>query len=201
MGDLDNVHVISNFIESASVEQASLRDKQIIAVGRLSYQKRYDRLIRAWAIVHRKYGDWQLKIFDSGELHEELLRLISDLELTEIVQICRPVKDIYAEYRRSALFALSSHYEGMPMVMLEAMLCGLPTVSFACKCGPRDLIEDGINGLLIEEGNIEQLAAGIMKLIADPELRQKMGAQAYHASSKYTKAVIMSQWVELFNHL
>ena len=200
-GNLDNVHVISNFIESAAVEQASLRDKQVIAVGRLSYEKGYDRLIRAWALVRREYGDWQLKIFGSGELHEELLRLISDLELTEIVQICNPVKDIYAEYRRSALFVLSSHYEGMPMVMLEAMRCGLPVVSFACKYGPRALIEDGVNGLLIEEGNIEQLATGIMKLIADPELRQKMGTQAYQASSKYTETVIMPQWVELFNHL
>ena len=198
-GDLDNVHVISNFIESASMEQASLRDKQVIAVGRLSYQKGYDRLIRAWALVHRKYSDWILKIFGSGELHEELLRLISDLELTKVVQICSPVKDIYTEYRRSALFALSSHFEGMPMVMLESMRYGLPAVSFACKCGPRDLIEEGVNGLLIEEGNIEQLAAGIMKLIADPELRQKMGAQAYHTSSKYTEAVIMPQWVQLFD--
>lgn len=87
------------------------------------------------------------------------------------------------------------------MVMLEAMRCGLPAVSFACKCGPRDLIEDGVNGLLIEERNIEQLAAGIMKLIADPELRQKMGAQAYHSSSKYTEAVIMPQWINLFYSL
>lgn len=86
----------------------------------------------------------------------------------------------------------------MPMVMLEAMRCGLPAVSFACKCGPRDLIEEGVTGLLIEEGNIEQLAAGIMKLIADPELRQKMGAQAYYTSSKYTEAVIMPRWVQLF---
>lgn len=197
--NLDNVRVISNFIESASVEQTSLAKKQVIAVGRLSYQKGYDRLIRAWALVHQKYSDWQLKIFGSGELHKELLQLVSYLELTEVVQICSPVKDIYAEYHRSALFALSSHYEGMPMVMLEAMRCGLPVISFDCKCGPRDLIEDGVNGFLIEEGNIEQLAAGIMKLIADPELRTKMGMQAYYTSSKYTEAVIMPQWVQLFD--
>ncbi len=197
--NLDNVHVITNFLESASVEQAPLMNKQVIAVGRLSYQKGYDRLIRAWSLVHREYNDWKLKIFGGGELHEELLRLISDLDLTEVVQMCNPVKDIYKEYTRSSLFALSSHFEGMPMVLLEAMRCGLPVVSFACKCGPRDLIEDGVNGLLIEEGNIEQLASGLMKLIANPELRKKMGAQAYHASSKYTEAVIMPQWVKLFD--
>lgn len=200
-GNMSNIHVIPNFIESDLDCHNMLTNKQIISVGRLNYQKGYDRLIRAWQIVHKAHADWELKIFGGGELKDELRKLISDLNLNDSVRIYAPVKDIYSEYRKSSIYVLSSRYEGLPMVLLEAMKCGLPIVSFTCKCGPRDLIADGVNGLLIPEGDIEQLAAGIIRLIENSEQRIEMGRQAHISSLQYDEPVIMQKWESLFKSI
>lgn len=87
------------------------------------------------------------------------------------------------------------------MVLLEAQAAGLPIVSFACKCGPRDVIEDGLDGLLVEEGDVTALADGILQLINNEELRMKMGQEAFKRSERYSEETVMSQWVTLFNQL
>lgn len=200
-GNMSNIHVIPNFIESDLDCHNMLTNKQIISVGRLNYQKGYDRLIRAWQIVHKAHADWELKIFGGGELKDELLKLISDLNLNDSVRIYAPVKDIYSEYLKSSIYVLSSRYEGLPMVLLEAMKYGLPIVSFTCKCGPRDLIENGVNGLLIPEGDIKQLADGIIHLIENSEQRIEMGRQAHISSLQYDELVIMQKWESLFKSI
>lgn len=200
-GDIGNIRVIPNFIEPLSIERTSSFNKQVIAVGRLSFQKGYDRLIRAWKIVNDIYPDWILKIYGNGKDKEELLKQILDLNLTDVIEICTPVRNIFNEYKKSAVFALSSRYEGLPMVMLEAMQCGLPIVAFACQCGPKDLIEDGVNGFLVPEGDVECLANRIIRLIEDGDLRESMGQASYHTSLQYNSAVVMKEWVSLFNSL
>ena len=106
-----------------------------------------------------------------------------------------------AVYRNASMLALSSRYEGLPMVLLEAQAAGLPIVSFECKCGPKDVIEDGVDGILVEEGNVKKLAEGMLRLIKDESLRKSMGAVAYKRSERYAEENIMSQWVALFDEL
>ena len=105
------------------------------------------------------------------------------------------------EYLNSSIFALSSRYEGLPMVLLEAQAAGLPIVSFTCKCGPRDVVTDGVDGILVEEGDVRGLAKALKRLMDDRELRRKMGEAAYKASDRFDEEKIMRQWLQLFEEL
>ena len=112
-----------------------------------------------------------------------------------------PATDIKEEYRNAAFLVLSSRYEGLPMVLLEAQAAGLPVVAFACKCGPRDVITDGVDGILVPEGDIEGLANGMKRLMEDESLRRAMGAAAFQSSDRYDKERIMTLWESLFHEL
>lgn len=199
---LSNIYVIPNFIENNSADiHYNVNGKQAIAVGRLSYEKGYDRLIAAWAIVSAGHNDWTLNIFGDGPLRDELSEMIAKLGLGNSVRICKPVKDIFKEYAQSAFLILTSRYEGLPMVLLEAMSVGIPVVSFDFECGPKDLIINDANGCLVPDGDIGLLANCITRLIDNAELRQSMGQAAYQTSLSYNKSAIMQKWVTLFKSL
>lgn len=104
-------------------------------------------------------------------------------------------------YLQSSIATLSSRYEGLPMVLLEAQAAGLPIVSFACKCGPRDIIKDGENGFLVNEGEVKELASSLLKVIQNTPLRKNMGEAAYQNSEKFAEEKIMQQWNHLFHIL
>lgn len=199
--NMKNNIVIPNFLSNYPNKVSSLQNHQVIAVGRLSYQKGFDRLITAWVLIKKHYPYWNLKIFGSGELKEKLMKQIELLDLKDVIEIHPPTVDINSHYINSSIYALSSHYEGLPMVLLEAMSCGLPIVSFSCKCGPKDLITNNKNGYLIEEGNIKELANKLMTLMASNELRRKMGICSYKKSLEYSDNVIMNKWIDLFENL
>lgn len=175
-------------------------EHRIIAVGRLDYQKGFDRLIQAWDIVrqHNEFRQWHLDIFGQGEWREMLLGMIKERHLEKTVHIHQPTTLIGEEYRRSAMLVMSSHYEGFPMVMVEAMACGLPVVSFDYKCGPKDIIRHGENGLLVKNGDIESLAVAMMRLMADESLRRKMSMIARNVVDTYSEDSIMQKWMHLF---
>ena len=200
-GTLDNISVIPNFIERSNIGFANLDSKSMIAVGRMSYQKGYERLIAAWAIVAKSHPDWYLNIFGSGELKEYLEMKISEEKLADTIKIHSPSPNIMSEYINNSALVMSSRYEGLPMVLLEAMSVGLPLISFDCQCGPRDVIIPDYNGILVEEGNITDLANGIIKIIEDPSLRKKMGQKSLTKSSGFEKDIIMKQWDKLFHSL
>ena len=174
--------------------------KQVIAAGRYVPQKGFDRLIPAWQLVARKHPDWVLRIYGDG-MRAELQQLIDSLGITSSCILEPTVPNIVEKYCESSVFVLSSRFEGFGMVIIEAMACGVPPVSFTCPCGPRDIIDDGKDGLLVEDGNIEELAEKICYLIENEETRKEMGRQARVDVQRFKIENIAEQWKQLFESL
>ncbi|MCR8892501.1 glycosyltransferase family 4 protein [Bacteroides sp. ET336] len=202
-GKLPNICVIPNAAMFVADRYSDVSNKRVIAVGRLDYQKGFDRLIQAWEIVYKsgKYNDWRLDIFGQGEWKEMLQGMIDERELNGSAFINKPTKNIGREYSESSMLVMSSNYEGFPMVMIEAMACGLPVVAFDFKCGPKDIIREGENGLIIRNGDIKALAEGMMRLMEDTENRKRMSLNARKIVDTYSEKAVMDKWIGLFNNL
>ena len=197
----NKMRVIYNFLDCIPRKNSNCKNKKIISVGRLEYQKGFDILIDVWKKVDEKHSDWVLEIYGEGSLRKELQDKIDSLNLTDSLILKGSEKNIQSKYLESSIYMMSSRYEGMPMVLLEAMSCGLPLVSFDCPCGPKDIIKDGENGFLVKFGNIEEMAKKINYLIENEDKRIDMGKKAKELSYNYLKEKIMNQWKELFENL
>ena len=198
--ELNNVIVIPNFVSSVPEKKSNLTNKVVIAVGRYSYQKGFDMLIDAWKKVYRQHPDWNLEIYGVGD-NESYQAIADNYGLSNVVHCKTAVANIFDYYANSSFFVLSSRYEGLPLVIIEAMGAGLPVVSFACPCGPNDIIENGVNGMLVENGNVAKLADTISYLIEHDAERLLMGRNALSSISKFQKESIMLKWIELFDSL
>jgi glycosyltransferase involved in cell wall biosynthesis len=193
---LSNLTVIPNPI---TIEKGTISDctsKQVIAVGRYTYQKGFDLLITAWDTVHKKHPDWALNIYGGGN-KEDLQTMVEKLGLGSTIKLNGPVNPIQEKYQESSIFVLSSRFEGLPLVLMEAMSMGLPSVSFTCPCGPKDIINDGKDGILCDNGNIKSLAAGLCQLIENEQLRKEMGQKAAQNIQRFSLDNIMNQWNDL----
>ena len=173
----------------------------VLGVGRLTRQKGFDRLIRAFAVVAREHPDWHLRICGSGPRLEALQRLIARRRLGRRVTLAGPVPSIEQEMANASLLVLSSRFEGFPLVVLEAMSMGLPVVSFDCPTGPREIVEHGRNGLLVPDGDVNALARAIDELIRDEEQRRRLGAAALATAAEYRPAAIGGRWDALLDEL
>lgn len=199
---LPNLEVIPNAAIQIPNVQHDSDSRRVIAVGRLDYQKGFDRLLDAWAMIPEEVrAGWALDIFGQGEWEQRMQEQIDRLGIGGSALLHRPTGQIFEKYARSAFLAMSSHYEGFPMVMIEAMACGLPVVSFDCKCGPKDIICDGENGLIVPEGDIAALAAAMGRLMSDEDLRTRMSEAAREVNRTYSEDVIMMQWKKCFESL
>lgn len=202
-GDMPNIQVIPNAALFMADRYADMSRKRVIAVGRLDYQKGFDRLIDAWQIVCSTglFQEWRLDIFGQGEWKDMLKARIKEYDLQRSLHLNEPTKEIAKEYAASSMLVMSSNYEGFPMVMIEAMACGLPVVTFDFKCGPRDIIKDEENGLIVPDGDIQALADAMMRLMANESLRQTMSVEARKVTETYSEEVVMRKWVSLFEGL
>lgn len=202
-GALPNLEVIPNAAMQSGECHSDVSQPRVIAVGRLDYQKGFDRLIQAWEIVQKdaKCHNWRLDIFGQGEWRDMLQRMIEKAGLDQSAHIHPPTSQIGNEYADSSLLVMSSNYEGFPMVMIEAMACGLPVVSFDYKCGPRDIIDNGINGLLVSNGDIEGLAYAMIEVISDNAYRKLLSANAKRIIETYSEEAVMAKWIALFSNL
>lgn len=200
-GALPNLHVIPNARTFTTDNPAQLENKEVLAVGRYAYQKGFDLLLQAWAAVCREVSGWTLRIVGDGELRDELQQMVARLGVGDSVILARQSSDVQSLYRRAAIYVMSSRYEGLPMVLLEAQAAGLPIVSFACPCGPSDVVTDGRDGFLVPAGDTDALAARLLTLMRDPALRQRMGAAAYADSARFSTEAVMEQWERLFDSL
>lgn len=198
--ELNNVTVIHNPLPFFPERQSDCSQRQVIAVGRYMPQKGFDRLIPAWRIVNERHPDWVLRIYGDG-MREQLQQQIDSLGITSSCLLEHSVSDIVEKYCESSVFVLSSRYEGFGMVIIEAMACGVAPVSFTCPCGPRDIITDGKDGLLVENGDIEGLAEKICYLIENENIRREMGQQARMDVDRFKIEHIAQKWKTLFEEL
>lgn len=199
--NIPNIEVIPNPLSFVPETCSDLTSKRIIAIGRHTYQKGFDILIDIWNKIESKYPEWKLTIFGSGRKSRLIEKKISKLNLSHRIELLPPSSDIVAEFAKSSIFALSSRYEGLPMVLLESMVCGVPPVCFACKCGPADVVKDGESGFLSPMDDKDTFARQLSKLIEDEQLRQKMGKAAREQIMSLQIENVMPKWISLFENL
>jgi len=195
-GDMPGIRCIPNARTFTMSVPAPLDNHVVIAVGRYSEQKNLSDLLEAWAKIDR--GDWRLHLVGEGEQRYMLQQKAEALGIADTIVFGKALGDIRNIYRGASVLALSSRYEGLPMVLLEAQAAGIPAVAYECKCGPKDILTDGVDGFLVPQGDVDALAERLSRLMNDTELRKQMGAAAYAASDRYDEDKIMAQWEKLF---
>jgi glycosyltransferase involved in cell wall biosynthesis len=199
--NFSNVEQIYNVLPFYPEVRSNLDTKRIISVGRLMPQKGYNLLIEAWNMIHNHFPDWRLDIFGSGDDYDELTKRIENKHLEHSIRINFPTQNIINEYLNSSIYVMSSRYEGFGMVLVEAMSCGVPCISFDCPCGPSEIITNNEDGFLVENGNVQMLAEKIMTLIRDVDLRKNMGKKARENVKRFSPDMIMNEWNCLFHQL
>lgn len=194
------IETIPNFSIMPVTKLSNVDSKRVIAVGRLAWQKGYDRLIDIWKIVSKDHPDWQLDIFGEGNLEMELKNRIKDTKLNNISM--HPFTDhISQEYAASSICVLTSRFEGFSLVLLEALRHGVPCITFDCPYGPRCIVDHEKCGFVIENDNINQFADRLSYLMDHPELRKQFASVAINKAQSYQVDVIMNQWKQLFESI
>lgn len=201
-GNMDNIRVIPNFLTEYPEKEAALTAKRVISVGRLSYQKGFDYLVQIWNLVHQKRPEWQLCVFGNGEEGErkKLEEMIRGYGLEKSIALNPATSHIGEEYLKSSIYAMTSRFEGLPMVLLEVMSYGLPIVSFSCPCGPKDVVVDSF-GSLVPLGDIEGFAQKLIEWMDDEDRRHLAGIAARESVKKYMQLQVMKVWDGLFRQL
>lgn len=196
--ELDNVMVIPDPLSLSPSSVSPLTEKRVISVARYSYEKGIDLLLKAWSIAEKKISDWRLDVFGDGD-RTAYEQIIDELKIDRTrCQLHGRTNNVENEYVNSSIFVLSSRFEGFGMVLTEAMSCGLPVISFDCPWGPRSIILDDIDGLLVENGNVEEMAKSICRLICDDSLRQTISQNARKNIKRFEISQIGEQWKKLF---
>lgn len=191
---------IPNFIRKLPVKQADAHARTIVCVGRLTRQKGYDILLTAFAEVARQRPDWNLIIFGDGEERQNLERQRDVLGLKDRASFAGITDAPLERLAEGGIFAMPSRYEGFPIVLLEAMACGLPCVSFDCP-GPDALLVNKVNGLLCAPGDTQALSRSILRLIDDPDLRVRFGKAAAATAAGYTADRVLVTWNDFLKDL
>ncbi|MCM2580482.1 glycosyltransferase family 4 protein [Streptomyces meridianus] len=192
---------IPNSVPEPAVAPSDGTSKIVAAAGRLAPGKRFDLLIRAFAIVAAEHPDWTLRIHGGGAREERLRRLADSLGLGSAVELTGPVSPIEPEFARASILAVASELESFGMTIVEAMRVGVPVVSTDCPLGPGEIITDGVDGRLVPPGDAAALAAALCDLIEDDEGRRAMGKAALENSRRYDPGALARRYEQLFCEL
>lgn len=196
-----NSIVIPNPIWLETNETSKLNSKKAILVSRHSYEKGIDRLLLIWKKVISIHPDWVLEIYGKSEKNNNHSALVNILNLKSNVSFFEPVNNINEKYLGASMCLMASRFEGIPMVLIEAMASGLPCITYDCPCGPRAVVNNNYNGFLIENSNENEFVKAVCNLIENENLRIQMGKNAKESTNKYKTDAIMILWNELFMEL
>lgn len=200
-GNLENITAIPNPVTFVPESTSNCENKRAIAMGRISKQKQYEIMLKIWQKVVQKNSEWKLVVFANGGRPEKLKKLAKELNIESNFEVHPTTRDVEKELVDSSIYLMTSKYEGFPLVLLEAMSCGLPAVSFACKCGPRDMITNAVDGFLIEPGDESTFVDKINFLIENEEKRKSMGKNAAQNIQRFSEDKVMQKWLDLFAEL
>lgn len=205
------VEVIGNFTNIRPAAPYRPDTKRIMAAGRINSQKGFDILVEAWRIVRRRHPDWSLDIYGGpldSALATDLQSRINEADMSHCVTLCGICHDMPQAYAAHSAFVLSSRYEGFGLVLLEAMTCGLPCVTFDCPYGPSDIVTDGDDGFVVPFAGLsdthraEQLADGLCRIIdAGDDGRLRMSEAAVRNAARFSPSATIDRWVALFNDI
>lgn len=190
------VHVPSEFRE---YDRWKKRTSTIIAMGRLDEQKGFDILLRAFAIVRQQHPEWKLVILGEGPKRGFLERLRADLHLVDFVKMPGWIPEPHKYLAQSSIYVMSSRFEGFPNALTEAMACGLPVISTDCPTGPREIITEGVDGLLVPADDVGALAGALDRLISDERERERLGRRAQEVTHRFGMKPIMGKWEEVLS--
>lgn len=203
---VSRVEIIPNMLTISPIMVKDYSIKRVISAGRYMTEKGFDRLIEAWHLIkfmqkdHGKTEEWELYIYGDGD-RTPYQELVNKYGLEDTVHLEPATDNIAERFSECSLYVLSSRYEGFGLVLTEAMSCGLPCISFNCPYGPREIINDGKDGILVDDSNIKGLAKAMERLMEDVSLRKTMGKEAIINVSRYDVDSIMSIWINLFNNI
>ena len=196
----NNVCVIPNVVHiNESGRYSQCTENRAIFAGRFDLQKNISALIEVWTLVQKRHPDWVLDVYGNGELKPHYEKVVSERNLN--ISIHPAVPDIFNKYLNSSMLLMTSLYEPFGLVLAEAMSCGLPVIAFDCPYGPADIINNDIDGFLIENRNIRAFANRVCLLIEEKQLRRKMGNAAVQSAQRYKAEIIMPLWNCLFSEL
>ncbi len=190
---------IPNALTFYPAKCATFLSKRVVAIGRLSVEKGFTELLPIYENLAKKYPDWEFAIFGSGCLESVLKNKMNNYPIN--VKLYPSTNIIQQEMLNSSIYVCSSLTEAFPMVMLEAMACGLPVVSYDCPCGPREIIKNGEDGILVPERNTILLEQAIEKMILDEYLWQSFSKATKSNIKRFLPDTIFNKWIELINNV
>ena len=199
--ELDNIVMIPDPLPIQVDSKSPLTSKHVVTIGRYSFEKGYDLLLRSWAIVQKEVPDWHLDIYGMGDAAAYKKQAVQlDIDLSRC-HFYGSVSDVQKVYNNCSVFALTSRFEGFGLVLVEAMACGVPVISFACQSGPLELISDGQNGLLVPLGDVSAFAEKLICLIKDAKLRASLAEGGLKTAQSCSLEKVASQWKAMFDNL
>lgn len=189
---------VSNIVQN---DKYDINSKKIISVGRIEKVKGYNYLIEVAKSLYLKFPDWKWDVYGEGSLYRDLQEKIEINNLNNFIELKGNVAGLKSLYKDYSIYVMTSLYEGLPMSLLEAQTAGLPIVSFDCPTGPAEIIEDGINGIIVKAYDIEEMIRSLEVLMKDADLRNRFSAKSKINLNRFNKKSIMEKWVKLLQKL